>query len=197
MGQRPDALAQYRGVMVDFEGARQRAQQRLQDSTLTREQRGYYSALVNTPVEYVQRAALYAGIILAQMGKNADAQEVLVKLIQSNPKPVIADEAKLWQGVCQLQVKNYSQAADLLEPLRENARFGEQARWWAARGRALAADPSNAQAYGQALAAAIEQMKKAAEQTGALAKAGDAAALVRRADILLDVGDTQMAAAAV
>ena len=194
MGQRPEALAQYRGVLADFEPARQRAQQRLGDQRLTREQRAYYTAMVSAPVEYVQRAALYAGIILAQTGKNGEAQEILVKLMQGNPKPTIAEEAKLWQGLCQMQAKNYSQAADLLEPLRENARFGEQARWWAARGRALAADAANAQAYGQTLAAAIEQMKKAAEQAGALAKAGDAAALVRRADILLDVGDTQMLA---
>lgn len=193
-GERPEAMAQYQAVQQAMEPARQRAAEALRDPALSRERRKHLERFVNGRPEFLDRATLYVGVLLAQAGKNAEAQEVLVKLIRSNPAEGMRHEAQLWQGVCQLQALNYNEAANLFEPLREHPVFGDQARWWAARARARAADPANSEAYRKALQASMGEFQKAAERAADLARNSDGEARLRRADILLDLGDTQQIA---
>jgi tetratricopeptide (TPR) repeat protein len=187
-GERTEALTHFAAVAADFPAARKRASELLRGK-VSAEQQKYYEMLVRTTPEYVTRASLYSGEILLQSGKNAAAQDLLVKVQRETKDAAILDEAKFFQGVCQLQAGNYGEAEKLLGSLSSHKAFGDQARWWAARARALAADPAG-NSYSKTITDAAEEMLSAAGVAETLAAGGDREANLRRAEILLDAGDT-------
>jgi cellulose synthase operon protein C len=192
-GERPEALAQYTAVIASWPDARTRAEEILRSPNVSAAQRTYCESLLRATPEYVTRAMLYSGEILAQTGKNAAAQDLFARLEAENTSQSIIQEAKLFHGVCQLQAKNYGEAQNLLNPLVEHATLGDQARWFAARARAQGADP-NSRDYVQIVSAAAEDMLKAADRAAVLAKENVPDANLRRADILLDAGETFLSA---
>ncbi len=191
-GERPEAAAQYKAVQDAYEARRKAAQEALANpANLAPEQQASLAALVNAPPpEYLFRARLYEALLQTEEGRYAEALERLTALAQQNPKWPPAADARLRIGYCHMQMRNYPQAIQALQPLAEHPQLADQALWWIGRCQAAAADPANPAAVDQAAKRAIATLGRAAERAGALAPS-DPDARARRADILMELGDTQ------
>ena len=194
-GQRPEAVAQYEAVISDYEARRKAAEGALKSpQALSAPEQARLVELVKGPLpDYVVRASFYSAVLTAEMGRHAEAADRLAAFLKGNTGSSLTGEAQLRLGWCQLQLKDYAGAIKTLTPLASDERLSDRALWWMARARLAGADPANAQAHAEALRAAIEQLNAAAERAKALA-VKDAAAKVRRADILMDLGDARQLA---
>ncbi len=193
-GERPEAAAQYQAVAADYAERAKAAQAALANpQALKPEQVAMLQALVGHPPDYLVRAAFHNALILSEDGRYADAVARFTELMQQNPKSPLVPEIQLRRGYCQVQSKNFPPAIADLQPLAEHPQLGDRALWWLARAQVGAADPKAAPAYQQALAGAVEILRRAAERAGALA-ASDPDAKARRGDILLEMADTQQLA---
>jgi tetratricopeptide (TPR) repeat protein len=192
--ERPEATAQYKAVLADFEQQKKAAVEALKNpNALTPDDRTRLDALAkNPPPEFVQRAAFYTAWLLAEAGQYGPALDGFAVLMQY-PKSPLTEETQLRQGYCYLQLRNYPAALQALAPLHKHPDLSDRALWWTARATAGAADPLNAQATEQALRSAIELLNRAADRANDLGRT-DPEAKLRRGDILLEAGDTQQLA---
>ena len=189
--ERPEALAHYKALVADFEQQKKIAQEAMKNpGALKIDERSRMEAILKSPPDYVLRAMFYGALVSAEEGKFAEALEVLNQLAQQYPASSIADEVKLRQGFCQLQLRNYPLAIQALQPLHNHAALADRALWWTGRAQIAAADPNNPQALEQAVRGGIDLLNKAAERAGQLA-AAEPEAKVRRGDILIEIGDAQ------
>lgn len=190
--ERPEAAAQYKAVLTGYETKKKEAQERLKNPQgLSPEQKAALTALAGEPPpDYVVRARFYEALLLCESGRFDEAQTQLAALIQKHPKSPLIQEARLRQGYCFLQVRNYAEAVKLLQALSPHPELGDRATWWLARAQLGAADSKNAPAYKAALQAAVASLRRAADLAAKRAKA-DPAAKKRRGEILLELGDTQ------
>ncbi|MCL2648307.1 MAG: tetratricopeptide repeat protein [Phycisphaerales bacterium] len=133
MNERPEAAADYRGVAAWWEKHGSGGG-------------GSDPALRGGEMpEYVIRAIFYNGVILGEQEaeKIPEAIEQLRKftgLAKSGSSQVV--EATLRIGLLQLKAKQFNEAIETLRPIREDARFGDQALWFTARAVLAAAPPS-------------------------------------------------------
>ena len=200
-GERPEAAAQYKAIVNAFDEQRRAAQAMLKlpqvtgnPNAITPGQRAAAEKVLNTPqADYVVRSLFYTALLAAEDRRFPEAIEKFTAFAQQNPKSPLAAEAQLRRGYCLLESKNYPAAVEALQPLRDHPQLSDQALWWLARAQVGAADPANAQAYSQSLAAAIENLRLASDRAAEPAKS-DPAAKVRRGDILLEMADTQQLA---
>ena len=117
------------------------------------------------PPEHVARATLYLGLMQYEDGKFADALARLEAFTKQWPKSSLAAEAQLRESFCRVQLKQFPEALRVLQPLADKEpRLADQALLWIAKAQAGAADPNNAQAYGQALRTAMETLRRAADR---------------------------------
>jgi tetratricopeptide (TPR) repeat protein len=194
-GERPEAAQQYNAVLGGFDAQRKAAQEALKKpDALKPDERANFEKLANGPTpDYVPRAAFYSAVLLFDEGKFGEAQEKLSTWAQQNSKSPLTAEAQLRRGFCFVHLKNWAEAAKTLEPLRDHPQLGDQALWWLARAQVGAADPNNTQAYDQAVRGAIDNLRRASDRAGELTK-NDPDAKRRRADILIELADTQQLA---
>jgi tetratricopeptide (TPR) repeat protein len=126
--------------------------------------------------EFVERARFYCGAILAEDGKEEGLG--MLKAFAGGPfgdvKTALGAEAVLRMGHFELEAKKYAEAVQTLKALTGDARFADQALWFMGRAQILAAQKSDG----------IASLKLAAEK---------ARTPVRRLDILLELGDAQLA----
>jgi len=190
-GERPEAAAQYKAALADYEARKKAAQAALGNPQALRpQQREFLQALVHRPPDYLVRAVFYAALLQAEEGRFADAVAGFATIVDQHPKSPLVAEARLRRGYCQMQLKDFPKAIADLTPLREHPELADRALWWLARSQVGAADPKNEAAYKQVLATAVETLRRAAERAGARTGA-DPDARVRRADILMELADTQ------
>jgi TolA-binding protein len=193
-GERPEAAAGYKAVVAAHDEKKKAAAEAMKNpGALKPDDRAAFEALLKTPPEYVLRAAFYSALLAAEDGQFGPAMEGFNALAPQCPPGPLADEIRLRQGYCFLQVRNFPEALKVLQPLQNHPQLADRAMWWFARAQAGAADPNNAQAQEQALRAAAETLARAADRAGQLA-ANDPDAKTRRGDILLELGDTQQLA---
>ncbi len=194
-GERPEAAIQYKAVLAGYEQRKKEAQEALKNpAALQPGQKQALEALVaGPPPEYLLRCPFYTALLLAEEGQYADALAGFTGLLQQQPTSPLASEAQLRQGYCQVQLRNFAEAVKLLQPLCADPQLADRALWWTAQAQVGAADPTNAPAHAQALAGAMDALRRAAAAAGELAKT-DPAAKVRRGDILLELADTQQLA---
>ncbi|MFB3891472.1 MAG: tetratricopeptide repeat protein [Phycisphaerae bacterium] len=192
-GDRAEAAVQYKAVAADYDARKKAAQESLKNpAALKPEQKAAAEALANRPPpEHVARANFYLAAMQAEDGNCAEALAKLTALTQQKPDTALINEIKLRQGYCQLQLRKFPEATALFQPLVDNPQLGDLACWWLARAQIGAANPAAPPAYEQALKTAVETLRRAADKTAELAKT-DASLKVRRADILLEMADTQM-----
>ncbi|MDD4888601.1 MAG: tetratricopeptide repeat protein [Phycisphaerae bacterium] len=194
-GESPEATNQYNAVLADFDAAKKAAQQQLANPAgLTPAKIAFLQSLANGPApDYLVRATFYSAVLLSEQGKFADAAPRFNAIITQYPKSPQAPEAQLRLGYCQLQARNYPEAAKWLTPLAADPALNDQALWWLGKTQLAAADPANAAAYGPAIAAGMDSLRKAAERSAQLAPT-DPAAKLHRADVLMDLADAQQVA---
>lgn len=192
--ERAEAATHYAELIAAYDAQRKAAEQALKNPDALKNdpyERQRLDALVkNPPPDYVARSWFYAGVLLYEDGRFAEAADRLAKFSAQYPNSPLIAEAQLRLGFCQVQLKQFGEALKSLDPHKDHAQLGDQARGWLARAQASAADPNNAQAVQQALGAAAENYRVAAEKAGQLAQA-DPSAKLRRADWLLARADAQ------
>lgn len=193
-GEFPEAVAGYKALFADYDVRKKIAEEALKNpGALKPDERARHEALVKAAPEYVARAQFYSALILAEAGEFGEALAGFTPFATQNTKHPLIDEAKLRQGYCFVQVKNFPEAIKVLQPLAEHPQVGDRATWWLARATMGAADPANPKAVEAAGKQAIVLLGKAADKCNVLG-ASDSDAKARRGDILLELGDIQLLA---
>ena len=188
--ERPEAAAQYKAVLDEFDARKKAAEKQVQDAALDAEHKAALNALLHGPTpEYVSRSRYYIAVLQYEDGRFGEAGDALTKIIQAEGNSPLAAEAKLRLGYCNLQLKKFGDAAAALDPLKDDRQFGDRALWWLARAKIGAVNQSNSQEYVQAANGAVELLRKAADR--AKENTADPQAKSRRDDILMDLADTQ------
>lgn len=185
-GERQEAQAHYQGVLADHQKQKQAAAEALKQPDRFRndpQEKARLEQLVRGPLpDHVARAAFFLSIMQYEDGKFAEAIAQLTAFRQQAPQSPLAAEAQLRIGFCQVQLKQFAEAQRTLQPLVDKEpRFADQALLWIAKAQTGGVDPANRAAYEQALKAALNTYRKAAER----------ADKAQRGEILLEMADTQ------
>ena len=196
--EREEALGHYQGVLADHQKQKQAAVETLKQPDRFKndpQEKARLEGLVRGPVpDHVTRATFFLGVMQYEDGKFVEAITHLNAFRQQSPRSPLASEAALHVGFCQVQLRQFAEARKTLQPLADKEpRLADQALLWMAKARAGAADPANHAAYIQALKAALDLFRKAADRANQLA-GSDPAAKSRRGEILLELADTQQLA---
>lgn len=194
--ERDEAVQLYDSVIKAYEKQKVAAQQALQNQAAFQnqpEEKLRLETLIKSAPEYVSRASFYWGVLLFEQKKTADSLARFTAFVQQYPQSVLLPEAQLRAGMCQAELRQFPQAAQLLQPLGQHAQLGDRALLWLGRAQLGAADPLQAQPYAQALATAIATLGQAADRANQQI-AQDPDAKLRRAEILLEMGDYQQLA---
>jgi len=191
----PEAAALYKAVIAVYERSKADAVKAIRSpGKLTPSLRRRAENLANRPApDYVARAAFYGALVAAESAKFSDAMAGFGAFIEAYGKHPLAAESRLRQGYCQLQLRSYSAAIKTLDPLRSDKRLGIRATWWLARARVAGANPADARTYAQTLKTAMSELNRAAEMAREQARRDTRAGVVR-ADILIELADTQQLA---
>jgi tetratricopeptide (TPR) repeat protein len=140
--ERAEALAQYEAIFSDY-AERKKARS------------------VEDPPPIVQEAAFRAGVLLYEDGRFEKALDLFTVVAASAP-PRPALDARLYQGCCEVQVKQFARAVETLSSLKDaDASTTAQALRWLALARVGAADPNDADGYRAALRTALTTLDQA------------------------------------
>jgi TolA-binding protein len=196
--ERKEAADDYEGVIADHARHKQAAVEALRQPANFKNDPEEKVRLENLsrdpPPDHVARATLYLGLLQYEDGKFADALARLEAFSKQWPKSSLAQEAQLREGFCRVQLKQFPEAVRVLQPLADKEpRLADQALLWIARAQVGAADPNNAQGYGQALRTAMDTLRRAADRAQQ-SSSQDPEARERRGEILLELADTQQLA---
>ncbi len=193
--ERAEATTHYDGAIADYAKNKAAAIELLkqpQKFNNDPEVRGRLEALVkNPPPDHVARATFYLGVLHYEAGKFSDAKLRFAEFVKQFPQAMLRTEAELRLGYCQVQLKEYADALKTLTPLVEKeARLNDQVLFWIGKAQVgLAPDASvNPQAHTQALAAALNTFRQAADRAAKLGDQ-DPDANSRRGEILLELAD--------
>ena len=193
--ERPEAAAQYKAVLDEFETRKKAAQQAMQNpATLEAERKAQLQSIAGGYVpDYVTRARFYGAVLQYEDAHYPEAADTFLAMMQQQPRSAMASEARLRLGYCYLSSNKFNEAIQMLEPLRADKRYGDRALWYTARAQAATADPNNADARQKALNTALDTLRRAAEAANQMI-ASDPDAKARRVDILIELADTQQLA---
>lgn len=194
--EKAEAALHYEGALADYQKAKALAvtllktPQKLAHDPV---ERARLEALVKDPLpDHVARANFYLGVLQYEGGKFADAKSRFGEFIKLNPPAPLRGEADLRIGFCQVQLKEFAEAAKTLTPLIDkDARLSDQVLYWLARAQVGAAPDAAANQAGftQALNAAINTLRQAQDRAQRL-QDQDPDAKNRRATIMLEIADT-------
>jgi TolA-binding protein len=193
-----EAAGHYEGVLSDYARFKQQAAEALKQPDRFKdnpEEKARLEALTrDPPPDHIARAAFFSGELLYEAGKFADALTRFAAFPQQHAGSTLVLEAQLRQGLCQVQLRQFTEGLKTLQPLVDKVpALADQALRWIARAQVGGADPANAPAYAQALKTALDTFGKAAEKARLLADR-DPQARSRRGEILFEMGDTQQLA---
>ncbi|HEX3148844.1 MAG TPA: tetratricopeptide repeat protein [Gemmataceae bacterium] len=153
-------------------------------------------ALVRSPPpEYVPACIFFNACLGYEAGRFGDALGKFQEFAKAFPQSPLVPEAQLRVGFCQVQLKSFPDAIATLQPmLDKQPRLADQIQFWLGKAQAGAAaamnDPMKVADRDNALKAAINTLKAAADKANSMAGA-DPEAKTRRAEMLLEVADTQ------
>ena len=152
----------------------------------------------NPQPDYVAGSAFFAACLGYEAGKFGEAQGKFQDFVKAFPQSLLVPEALLRIGFCQVQMKQYPEAIATLQPmLDKQPKLADQIQFWLGKAQAGAAnliDPMKPADRDNALKAAINTLRAAADKANQMAAGGDTDAKTRRAEMLLEVADTQQAA---
>ncbi len=201
ISEEPDkALANYDGVLADFDRMRKEAVEKLKRPDLLKnlpDERARLEALARKAPDHVAGAVFYSACLLYEAGRFGEALGRFQSFVKEHADSPFNLDAAMRVGYCQVQLKQFNEAAGMLAPLVEkNPKLADQALFWLGKaqlGAALAADPMNPQVRENGLKTAIATFKTAADRAAALA-ATDPDAKLRRGEILFEMADAQQQA---
>ena len=139
--ERPEALAQYEAILKEYAERKE----------------------AGPPPDVATQAAFAAAVLLYEDGRFDKAHDLFAGLAASAPEAIAAD-ARLYQGCCEVQLKQYPRAVETLSPLKAaDPLTAAQALLWLGRAKAGAADPDDPDARREELEGALETMDRAAK----------------------------------
>lgn len=194
----PDkAVAMYDKVLADYDVQKKAAIEALKRPDLLKnnptERTRLENLTKNPPPDHISGSIFYSACLLYEGGKFGEALGRFQAFVKDYPASPLQTEAALRVGYCQVQLKQFPEAAGTLAPLVDkNPRLSDQVLFWLGKsqaGAALAADPANAAARDTGLKTAINTLRTAAERATQLT-ATDPDAKTRRGEILLELADT-------
>ena len=193
--ERQEAIGDYEGVLEAYAQKKTAALEDLKQPERFKndpEEKARLEKLAHGPTpDHVTLATFFLGVMQYQDGKFADALTRFVNFQQQTPNSPRLNEAKLLQGFCQVQLKQYAEAQKTLQPLVDKeARLADQALLWIGKAQVGSADPAKPAEYDQAIKAGVETLRKAADRANQLAQS-DPGAKVRRGEILAELADAQ------
>jgi TolA-binding protein len=192
-----EASQHYQGVIDDYGKHKQEAIKRLQQPQQFAndpEEKARLEMLVKEAPDYVSRSAFYLGVIQYEGGKYGDALARFTAFPTAYPQSPLQLEAQLRAGFCQVQLKEFANAAKTLHPILEkDPRLADQALLWFGKAQVGIADPGKPQEFDQVVKSALDTFRKAADKAQQLMQA-DPEAKQRKGDILIELGDTQQLA---
>jgi TolA-binding protein len=147
------------------------------------------------PPEYVAGSYFYSAVLSYEAGKYADAVLLWQAFVKDYANTPLAGEAFLRIGAAQVQLKNYPEAINTLNPLVDKQpKLADQTLLWLGKahfGLALQADPMKPQDRETGLKKAAELLRSAADKSNQLI-ATDAEAKIRRGEALLELAEVQI-----
>ncbi|MFO0871560.1 MAG: tetratricopeptide repeat protein [Pirellulales bacterium] len=191
--ERAEAATLYEAVVGGYVKQKAAAQQQLQNAAALvgqADEKARLEELVRTPPEHVVRAQFFWAVLLHEWQKPADALARLTTFLEQHGKSPLAEEARLRQGMCQVELRQFPAALTNLQPLQGHATLADRALLWLARAHLGAADPAQPQPYQQSLNTAAGLLGQAAERAQQRI-AQEPEAKARRGEILLELGDCQ------
>lgn len=195
LDERAEAAALYEAVVAGYLKQKVAAQQQLQNAAALQgqpEERARLEELTRTVPEHVAKAQFHWAVLLLEQQKSADALPRFTAFLEQHPKSPLADDARLRQGMCQVELRQFPAALATLQPLHPHPTLADRALLWTARAQLGAADPAQAAPYQQAINNAITLLSQAADRANQRV-AAEPASKLRRAEILLELGDLQQA----
>ncbi|MBX3400377.1 MAG: tetratricopeptide repeat protein [Gemmataceae bacterium] len=196
-GETAEASVHYDTVLVEYEKQKKDAVEALKQPDRFKnnpDEKARVQALATGAApDHVAGSAFHGATLNYEAGKFTDALTKFQGFAAAYPASPLHADAALRVGFCQVQLKQFDEAAKTLPPLVEKfPKLADQATHWLGKaqlGIAAAADPNNAADRDAKYKTAIETLRKAAERAQQLAGQGDADARVRRGDMLLDLAD--------
>ncbi|MCE9532725.1 MAG: tetratricopeptide repeat protein [Planctomycetes bacterium] len=191
------ALAMYDQVGTDFEKQKKEAIEALKRPDLFKNnpaEKARLEALAKTFPEHVTGSIFFSASLLYEAGKFGEALTRFQTFAKDNPNSPFLPDAALRIGFCQVQLKQFAEAAATLAPLVEkNPKLADQILFWLGKAQtgqalAIANDAMNAAAREAALKTAITTLRTASDRAAQFA-ATDPDAKIRRGEILLELGD--------
>src|SRR5262249_9418847 len=146
--ERAEARTQYTAVLKGHEDAKKAATEKLRQP-LDAETRARLDRLVKgPPPDHVARANFYLGVLQYEDGNFAQALEHFKKFEKESPLASLLPEAKLRQGFCQVQLKQFDEGIKVLQPIADKEPLlADQALYWMARAQAGKVDPTKGGKY--------------------------------------------------
>ena len=193
--ERHEAEAQYKAVVVEYRERRLNAQDALKHiGSLTHWELESFASLSRGPTpEHVARALFYQSLLACEQERYAEAHEGFAAFVQQYPDSPLLSEAKLRQGFCLMEQKQFVDASRLLDTLKEDTAVADRALWWLGRCRIQGTAPAAGEAYARAVTNGLGLLVRAAD-LAAKRSVQDAGAATRQVDILLEIADALMRA---
>jgi TolA-binding protein len=201
-GETAEASAHYDAVLADYEKQKKDAAQALTQPDRFKndpfEKTRLEALAKGPPPEFVAGAAFHGACLNYEAGRFAEALPKFQAFARDHPGSPLQPDATLRAGFCLVQLKQFDEAAKLLQPLADKTpRLADQAFFWLGKallGAAQAADPNHPADRETKLKAAVETLKKAADKANQLAGQGDPDAKGRRQEMQFDLADAMQAA---
>lgn len=195
--EKAEASVHYDAVLADYEKAKAAAAEAVKDPNKFKGQPfelARLRALATGPLpEYVSGAAFHTAGLKYEGGKFGEATDKFQQFIKANPTAPLAADAALRIGFCQVQLKQFDEAAKTLAPLTEkHPRLADQSMFWLGKaqfGLAQAVGANNPAEQEKQTKAAIDTLRKAADKAREMSQT-DPDAKARRYDMLFELGDS-------
>ena len=194
----PDkALVMYNKVLLDYAQQKKDAMESLKRPDLLKNNPAEFQRLqklVQGPVpEALIGSTFFSACLAYEAARYGEALGKLQSFLKEYARSPLVPEAVMRIGFCQVQLKQYQEALNTLNPLlNNNPRLADQVRLWIGKaqvGLALAVDPANTAARENGLKTAIASLRSAADSAAQLAN-NDPDARIRRSEIMLELADT-------
>lgn len=145
--------------------------------------------------DHVGRSLLYLAVLQYEDGKFAEALAQFKAYQKEMPSSPLAKEAKLREGFCQVQLKQYNEAIQTLQGIQyQDARLADRSLFWLGKAQLGMIDQAKPLAeILNPLKSVIDTQRRALERVTQI-QATDPGAKVRRAEIQAEMADTQQLA---